>query len=151
MPVIELSARETREIDRELMVDYTTQMAIDDRTEALSKMPEALEHARSMWSGRATWQKSLTLRSIARERVLPSGELADLPEVYYWTRCPVDGILILFWGESAIVEGDRALLRMPYDPLPRYMDPEELELLQCALSARAEAEEGDRFEQLDLS
>ncbi len=151
MPVIELSERETREVDRELMVDYTTQMAIEDRTEALSKVPGALEHARSMWCGRATWQKSLTLNSIARERVLPSGEFAELPEVYYWTRCPVDGLLVLFWGEDAIVEGDRVRLRMPYDPLPRYMDPEELDLLRRALYARGEVAEGDRFAYLDLS
>lgn len=148
MPVIELSESETRTVDRELMLDYTSQLAIEDKAAELRKIPGALEHARSMWFGRATTQKASTLIYFVRDRVLPSGVRAELPDVYYWVRCPVDNLLILFWGEDAIIEGDRVRLRMPYVPLPRYLDPQELADLRDALSYEGEP---DRFSNLDLT
>lgn len=153
MPVIELSEAETRTVDRELMLDYVSQLAIEDRRAALSQMPGALEHAQQMWFGRATTQKRSTLSFIARDRALPCGARAELPAEFFWVRCPEDNLLILFWGEDAIVEGDRARLRMPYVPLPRYLDDDELDALQRARAAeRVDADTGgDRFAGLDLS
>lgn len=155
MPVIELSEAETRTVDRELMLDYVSQLAIEDRRAALSQMPGALEHAQRMWFGRATTQKRSTLTYFVRDRVLPCGERAALPADFYWVRCPVDNLLILFWGEDAIVEGDRARLRVPYVPLPRYLEAEEADRLKRYLSRRGSLPErgegGDRFAGLDLS
>lgn len=147
MPVIELTESETRTVDRELMLDYVSQLAIEDRRHVLEQMPGALEHARSMWFGRATTQKASTLTYFVRDRVLPSGERAELPSVYYWVRCPVDNLLLLFWGEDAVVEDGRVRLRMPYEPLPRYLDPDELARLRSWTGPK----EGSRFAEIDLS
>lgn len=151
MPVIELSESETHCVDRELILDYASQLAIEDRRLALKSVPGALERAEEMWFGRATTCKSLTLRCFAHARVLPTGERAKLPALYWWVRCPVDQLLILFWGEEAEQVGDRVRLRMPYEPLPRYLDPYELDTLRRYLAAARERSEGERFAGLDLS
>lgn len=139
MPIVELSPSETRAVDAELWADYLSQLSLDDRARILSR--EDLATLRAAFAARATERKSLVLTEAVEGRLLPSGERARLPEVYCWVRDPgrrPDGThdptrdqLLIAWGDDALEDmgGGRVRIRLPYEPLPRALDEEELSRL----------------------
>ena len=146
MPVIECSALESRAINSELFAGTLHRLAWEERCRNAPQtvmghtLPELLALGRDLYYAADTKRKRWILTEVVCSRALFDGSRASFPEVLYWLRDPgklgaktqqdpLADLCLLAWGDVWEEIGDgRVRLRMPYDPLPHYVDPADADL-----------------------
>lgn len=152
MPVIECTREETRRINTEIRTEIASEKMVEDRA---PKLGIAFQLTAKLFRGAAMRMKHSILYEIVRERIMPDGERAELPDEFEFLRDENDaGRLFIFWGDVIEVLPDGTEQFKPYEPLPRFLDDDELERLILYRSRRTKRREPpgvSRFADLDLS
>ena len=152
MPVIECTLAESSAVDTALWAEHTSELALEDRSQKLASAG-LLSEARRLFACAAITRKRYLLSQIVAARILPSGELAKLPADFVMLRDPDGNRLLLAWGDAFDTSSGVSQLR-PYTPLPRYLDPAELDLCNAYTQQRSRSKHTDapdRFAGLDLA
>lgn len=139
MPVIECDCAESAAMNAILKVDMFTEIALFDRSQRLKSIGW-WERAQDLFAASMTRKKRSLCGWIARSRMLPNGERARLADPFWVLRDPLGedpDALLIAWGDVWEGLGEGRVSLRAYEPLPRYLEPEELErALRYASQAR---------------